>query len=202
MEKIKSLNKKINSCKKCEGLNIPKKTMSAFGYGDLKAELFVVGQSLHAYNPRTPKRQIPFVGPIERMDSGNILYKILHSLNYTFKNKNLFITNVVHCHVPKHRKLYSNEIENCKYYLKQELRIIKPKIILTLGTDARVWFNLPRIMQSYFSQVWRDTEFMEDVIFVISYHPSYVMRYGGAKIKEKYTNHMTKSLLKAKEIVK
>lgn len=51
---FKKLKEEIYTYKKCSGLNIPKKTISAPGHGSLDAELFVIVQSLHVYNLKTP----------------------------------------------------------------------------------------------------------------------------------------------------
>jgi DNA polymerase len=200
LKKLKNLEQKIFSCSKCPGLNIPKETMSAPGYGDLNSVLFVVGQSLHSYNPNTPDRQIPFVGNTYGInDSGIILYKALDEAGYSFENKNLFVTNVVKCHPPKNRKSYKYEIENCKEYLISELTIIKPPIILALGSDAIKWFNLEKPEAGKYVKLQRTQK-----VQISAYHPSYINRYAGKnkrKIVSKYIDELVNVLKRAERIL-
>lgn len=191
---LKDLHNKIIKCKLCKGIK-----SCVCGYGSLKAELMVIGQSLHSYNPETPDRQIPFVGPSIRYDSGDLLYTTLNQIGYSFNKKNLFVTNILKGHPSKNRKSEKYEIKNCSLYLKKEIELVKPKIILTLGTDARKWFNLPRIIQPYYSMTWQDAGFMNDMIFVIAYHPSYMRRSGKHKLVHKYKEHLDVSLNTAKK---
>jgi DNA polymerase len=184
---IIELNKKIASCHKCKGLNIPDKTMSAPGYGSKNAELFVIGQSLHSYNPETPDRQIPFVGPSTIEDSGNFIFDILNEAGYSFDDMNLFISNVVHCHPPDNRPSKTHEKENCREYLQAELEFVKPKKILLLGRDAREWFKFSR--QGKTSKRFNG----EIVIFIVAHHPSYVLRYAPS-IKENYERELIQLL--------
>lgn len=193
---LKVLNKKIMSCRKCPGLNIPKETMAAPGYGDLNAELMVVGQSLHSYNPKTPDQQIPFVGPVESRDSGKILYKALEMAGYSFEKKNLFITNVVHCHPPGNRPSTDKERNNCAHFLGEELNLVQPKIILALGKDARDWFSLQAPSTGKLVQYLPLSFSYYKTDYIVAHHPSYVMRSGNKFIKT-YCDQMVLALKQA-----
>lgn len=182
---IQILENNILSCHKCKGLNIPKKTMSAVGYGSYKAELMVIGQSLHSYNPQTPKQQIPFVGPLEHVDSGKLLYELLEEVGYSYKKKNLFVTNVVHCHPPDNRASLPVEIKNCSPYLIQEINIVNPQKILLLGTDAREWFKAVQLAKGRLIDWHPYYSFGKLRIFFVSVHPSYVRR-GGKSAERSY----------------
>ena len=196
--KLKNLEEQIFKCKKCSGLNIPKETMSTPGYGSVNAELFAIGQSLHSYNPRTPDRQIPFVGNRNNVnDSGVILYKALDEAGYSYEKNNLYVSNILKCHPPKNRRSKPEEIGKCFPYLMKEIQIIEPKIFLTLGSDVRDFFILPRIRVGRYA----DLKIKNDFIYVIAYHPSYVQRYGRKYIK-RYINHLVESLEKAKKEIK
>lgn len=196
-KRIKILNDQISNCRKCPGLNIPKETMSAPGYGSINAELFVIGQSLHSYNSDTPDRQVPFVGPVKHQDSGIILYDALDHASYSFANKNLFITNLVHCHPPGNRASKLEEKVNCFNFLIEEIDIVKPKIILALGMDVINWFQLKQPMNGKYtvvqSKTWQDRK----KIWIAAYHPSYIMRFGEKYVREKYSRELTRSVRKA-----
>lgn len=189
---ILNLECNILSCSRCKGLNILKETMSAQGYGSYSAKLLVVGQSLHSYNPDTPDKQIPFIGPVKRLDSGVILYEALEKAGYT--KETYFITNIVKCHPPDNRKSTKTEILNCKSYLEDEIKLIKPITILTLGSNARDWFNLDPVRQGYVSvQYKKATEYIAIQKFVVAYHPSYIRRYG-MKYKDKYIKQIVNAI--------
>lgn len=49
----------------------------------------------------------------------------------------MFTTNVVHCHPPKNRPSLPHEIDNCRPYLSREIDIVAPRLIISLGRDAR-----------------------------------------------------------------
>ena len=179
--RILKLEKEILSCKKCPGLNIPRYTMAGLGYGVKTAEIMVVGQSLHGYNDQTPDRQIPFVGPVYHQDSGVLLYDMLRENGYTIRNGNLYVTNVVKCHPPGNRQSYPYEILNCRDFLSQELRLIRPSIIVAVGRDAQSWFGLPPPTQ-YASIVRPLKNQHYRIPFKVTYisllHPSAIRRKG------------------------
>ncbi|HDK41963.1 MAG TPA: hypothetical protein ENG87_01180 [Candidatus Pacearchaeota archaeon] len=200
--KKKILDKRILNCKKCPGLNIPKETMSAPGYGSFNAELFVIGQSLHSYNLKTPNQQIPFIGNKYNInDSGILLYDILEKAGYSFKYYNLFVTNLIHCHPPNNRKSKLEEINNCKSYLMKELSLIKPSIILLLGADVRNYFRFTPIKKGFVSL--KSNNILPGTIkyFILAYHPSYILRYG-LQFKNIYMKQLIKKLKKVKKIIK
>lgn len=188
------IDKDVVACRKCPGLNIPMETMSAPGAGRITADVFVVGQSLHSYNPETPV-QIPFVGPIKSSDSGVLLYDILDK-NGIELSKNLFITNVVHCHPDGNRTSLEKEIENCRDFLSRELELVKPKLIITIGADARRWFGLPSLMSGELVQFTR----YKGKYYIVSAHPSFILRYCSKDDKEKFEDQFGRTLRKARKM--
>ena len=51
--------------------------------------------------------------------------------------KDLFVTNIVHCHPPNNRASRNSEIENCRRYLHRELDLVRPRLAIGLGRDER-----------------------------------------------------------------
>lgn len=195
----RQLESQILTCRKCEGLNIPKETMAAPGYGAITAELVVIGQSLHGYNPQTPKRQIPFIGPVESQDSGLLLYAALRKAGYTIRKGNVYITNVVKCHPPGNRSSRDEEKANCIGYLKKELKMIRPKAIMTVGADAHRVFNAS--MSSHklayvtriFSHPFIQYPNPDGVYHIMTAHPSWACRKG-SEWKEAWIQMCTRKL--------
>jgi len=136
LEKYNELCDVIAGCRKCPGLNRwngdwNSSTLAVFGSGNLDAEIVFIGQSACKLCMKTG---IPFT-----KGSGDFLDQCLESIGLT--RKDVFITNVVKCHPPGNRPSKKEEIENCRPYLEQELSIIQPKLVVTLGRDALEWFK-------------------------------------------------------------
>jgi uracil-DNA glycosylase family 4 len=121
------LKASIKMCGRCSGMNIPGFTQAAPGYGSERSPVAVVGQSLCGPCMKT---QIPFSG-----GSGLLLDRVFERVGVA--KKDLFITNVVHCHPPDNRPSLPEEIANCSPYLRRELDIVKPVLVIGLGQDAR-----------------------------------------------------------------
>jgi DNA polymerase len=129
--KKKALDLEIRNCKKCPGLNATNQTETAVAFGDLNARIMLVGQSLCTACMNTG---IPFT-----RGSGYLLDAVLKLLG--LQRKDVLITNVIHCHPPHNRKSEKHEIRRCLPYLQQEINIVQPQLIVTLGADARESFT-------------------------------------------------------------
>lgn len=125
---LKKLNRKIRLCKKCKqsGLNLPSVSSSAPGYGNPNSPIMFIAQSLCTQCMST---NIPYTeGSCYFLDLALRLAGLLR--------KDIFLTNVVHCHPPMNRKSSPDEIRHCLPYLQAEINIVKPKLLVTLGADA------------------------------------------------------------------
>lgn len=116
----------IRSCTKCEGMNIEHVTQSSPGYGDIGSPVVVVGQSLCG---PCMKEQQPFFG-----GSGKHLDEALRRAGHN--KKDIYTTNVVHCHPPKNVKSEQEWIDNCAPFLREELSIVQPHVAIGFGDDA------------------------------------------------------------------
>jgi DNA polymerase len=149
--------------------------MSAPGYGDPNAKIMLIGQSLHSYNPETPRCQIPFVGPSTIYDSGNILFDAIRESG--FAPRQLYITNVVHCHPPKNRWTQAEDraaIE-CRPFLLKEIELVRPILIVALGNKAGRELDIhtrDRISAIHLPIGRRNRKFWA----VLVYHPAYYLR--------------------------
>lgn len=118
---------RIRACTKCEGLNIPGKTQSAPGFGSVPSPVAIVGQSL--CGPCMAKQE-PFYG-----GTGALLESAFVAAGR--RKSDLYISNVVHCHPPRNRPSHPTEIANCRPYLEEELALVRPRLVIGLGRDAR-----------------------------------------------------------------
>ncbi len=120
------LDGEISRCRRCDGMNIAPGTLSAPGYGCLTSPVAAVGQSLCE---KCMETQIPFTG-----GSGELIDDSIARAGH--QKKDVFISNAVHCHPPKNRASHEHEIVNCSPFLRRELEIVRPRLVITLGRDA------------------------------------------------------------------
>jgi uracil-DNA glycosylase family 4 len=124
---MKALAARIRACSLCPGMNIKRSTEACPGWGDLNAKVFFIGQSLH--QPGVVS-DLPFI-----LGCGYILDAALRLSGLL--RKDVFITNTVHCHPPRNRGTTDEEKNNCWPFLKEELNIVRPKLVVALGNDAK-----------------------------------------------------------------
>ncbi len=167
-ERLMHLNESdVNGCVKCE-LNKTRKNI-VFGEGDPESRLMFIGEAPGAEEDNTGR---PFVGR-----AGRLLTKIIESID--MKREDVYIANIIKCRPPENRNPLRDEIVACAPFLREQITIIKPKIICTLGK-----FSTEFIIgtdKGTISAV-RGKEFDYNGITVIpTYHPSYLLRNQSAK---------------------
>ncbi len=123
----KSLDARIKKCRLCPGLNIKRLTESCPGWGDLNARVFFIGQSLHKPGMVS---DLPFI-----LASGYCIDAALRLSGLL--RKDVFLSNVVHCHPAGNRGSLDEEKKNCLFNLLDEVKIVKPQLIVALGNDAK-----------------------------------------------------------------
>lgn len=96
------------------------------GTGSLEAELMFIGE---APGVDEDKAGEPFVG-----EAGKLLNRLIEKMG--FKREEVYITNTVKCHPPHNRTPFEEEVSLCFDYLKKEIEIVMPKVIMTLGKVA------------------------------------------------------------------
>jgi len=115
---------KLEDCKRC---GLRKTAIQVVpGEGLRSANIMVVGEAPGADEDRQGR---PFVGR-----SGELLRKTLADAGV--KDKELYVTNVIHCKPPENRTPTSKEIERCSIWIKQEIKRVQPKIILAVGETS------------------------------------------------------------------
>src|SRR4030042_5206969 len=120
-EKLKELYIRIRDCQMC-GL-CKSRIKFVFGSGSAYAEVMFVGE---APGKNEDLEGLPFGG-----QAGKLLDELLGSIG--FDRSEVFIANVLKCRPPGNRDPQIEEINICKDYLLQQIKIIDPKIICTLG---------------------------------------------------------------------
>lgn len=121
---IDDLNKNICECKKCPLAKT--RTNFVFGTGNPNSDVVVVGEAPGRDEDAQGK---PFVGR-----AGQLLTDILKAINFT--RDEVFICNILKCRPPENRNPLPEEIFHCEPYLMKQLELIKPRLILAVGTFA------------------------------------------------------------------
>lgn len=170
MSKIKQLLELENECSSCKKCPLRAETKQVvFGEGNFDTPIMLVGEAPGAEEDKAGR---PFVGK-----AGQLLDRILDAC-HTSKSE-VYITNVVKCRPPQNRTPINNEINCCLPYLKKQIEIIDPKIIVCLGnTAARALIN-PNFM------ITRDREIAKKVngrLVIPTFHPAALLRDPQKKI--------------------
>lgn len=139
-----------------------------FGEGSEKTGLMLIGEAPDADDDLQAR---PFVGP-----TGKLLDNLIHKLG--LKREELYIATLVKCRPPMDRKPEPLEIETCKPFLLEQIRILKPRVIITFGA-----FVSQQLLQSGASiSALRGKVFeFEGVQVVPTYHPAYLLKRREAK---------------------
>ena|SRR3989344_6665963 len=162
MDKTKELEKLKREIEADKGLPLFGKANLVFGEGDPDAKIVFIGEAPGFHED---KHQRPFVGR-----AGQLLNKMLLDLGW--KRESVYITNIVKRRPPENRDPFPEEIEAYKPYLKQQLAIIQPKIIATLGRFSMNYF-LPKAKISL--DHGKVAEFKKCVVYPL-YHPAAALR--------------------------
>ena len=168
---MKRIWREICVCQKCDIAKYVRNRV--FGDGETKSKIVLVGE---APGMDEDKSGHPFVG-----NAGQILRKCL--LAAGIKPKDIFICNVLKCHPPKeldppsgNRKPSKKEIENCLPFLKQQLDIIKPEVVVAMGRVAAEALLGPMVkdekMMDLVGLTWDLTGV--DYQIAVCYHPQYL----------------------------
>jgi DNA polymerase len=121
MEQIKV---HCNQCQRCDlGAT---RTYAVVGRGNVQAPILIVGEGPGQNEDETG---LPFVGK-----AGQLLDKILESVKLS--EADVFIANIVKCRPPGNRAPTQDEMDACRPYLLEQIRMVDPKIILLAGASA------------------------------------------------------------------
>ncbi len=163
-----SLNEKWealeNSCKKCTKCQLCEtRTNVVFGVGSRNASIMFIGE---APGEKEDLSGIPFVGA-----AGKLLDKYLYAVD--IDRDSVYIANMLKCRPPKNRDPKEEEQDLCIDYLREQVRLIRPKIIVCLGR-----ISAKRLIKEDFMITKEHGIFFEKNGFTICavYHPSALLR--------------------------
>lgn len=160
---LDQLYEPYKKCLKCP-LGSLGRTNVVFGEGNPNAAIIFIGEGPGKDEDSQGR---PFVGK-----SGQLLNQLFALAG--IDRSSVFITNIVKCRPPNNRTPLPNEMETCKnLLLLKQIKIIRPKIICTLGSAA---------LQGLLNQSFKITQVrgsilsFENIIVIPTYHPAYILR--------------------------
>jgi uracil-DNA glycosylase family 4 len=153
--------KRVKVCRLCRLCET--RTNTVFGEGDPDAKIFFIGEGPGENEDLTGR---PFVGR-----AGNLLEKMILAMG--LERKQVFIGNIVKCRPPQNRVPAPDEVAACTPYLLEQLEIIRPRVIVTLGLPAAKYMlqtnsTMGRMRGQWHS--WRGIKLMP------TFHPAFLLR--------------------------
>ena len=163
----------LQSCvKDCQACHLAAtRTQAVFGVGDPNADWLIVGEAPGAEDDRKGE---PFVG-----QAGKLLDNMLAAIQLK-RGDNVYIANVLKCRPPENRDPRGDEVLECDPFLKRQVELIQPKLIIALGkfasqsllqTEGKIADLRGRLHQ------------YNNVPVIVTYHPAYLLRNLADKAK-------------------
>lgn len=160
----KDLESFYNEIKECQLCPLgATRTKFVFGVGNPNADLMLIGE---APGRNEDLQGEPFVGR-----AGKLLDKILAAISLS--REEVYIANVLKCRPPNNRDPLKSESDTCQPYLKQQIELIKPKLILALGRVSGAWLlgediALKDMRNNFYSY--------NNIEMMVTYHPAALLR--------------------------
>jgi len=164
IEELENEVKNCNKCKLCKNrINV------VFGVGNTEADIMFIGEGPGADEDA---QGIPFVGK-----AGQLMDKAF--IGTGIKREEVYIANIVKCRPPSNRNPEKDEAEACLNYLRNQVMLIKPKIIVLLGSVA-----LKNILGEEYGITQARGKWIEQkgIKYMPTYHPAALLRDEAKKI--------------------
>ena len=163
---LDELQKIVANCQNCPLCRTRSNTV--FGEGDPDARLMFIGEGPGADEDRQGR---PFVGK-----AGMLLDKMINAMQ--FSREEVYIANIVKCRPPDNRLPAPEEAEKCIGYLRRQIEIVRPEVIVLLGATAvkyllNVTNGISRMRGRWLSY--------ENIPVMATFHPAFLLRQESAK---------------------
>lgn len=161
-QSMQELELSLKNCQKCRLCE--QRTNVVFGTGPYNARVMFIGEGPGQNEDEQGK---PFVGR-----GGQLLDKMLDAVDLS-RDRNVFIANMVKCRPPQNRDPMPDETEACLPFLREQVRLLRPKIIVCLGRIAA-----QRLISPDFKVTKQHGEFYEKngVLMMGTLHPAAILR--------------------------
>ncbi|MFQ3573618.1 MAG: uracil-DNA glycosylase [Thermodesulfovibrionales bacterium] len=172
---LNDIKKTITDCQRCKLCS--SRTNIVFGEGNEHSEIMFIGEGPGADEDKQGR---PFVGK-----AGQLLTSLIQKLGLS--REDVYIANIVKCRPPNNRDPEPDEISACYPYLKQQIAVIKPKVIMALGkVSTHTLLNIEEPLNKFSIMKARGnfSNYIDGLISIPvmpTYHPSYLLRNSEAK---------------------
>lgn len=162
-EALDNLAKQVAACQQCKLHE--SRTQAVFGVGNPDADWLIIGEAPGADEDRQGE---PFVGR-----AGKLLNAMLLAMG--LPREQVFIANILKCRPPNNRDPQAEEVLACESYLRQQIDLINPKIILAVGRIAAQ--NLLKLETPIGKMRGNRYQYPESELpVIVTYHPAYLLR--------------------------
>ncbi|PIQ43563.1 MAG: uracil-DNA glycosylase [Gammaproteobacteria bacterium CG11_big_fil_rev_8_21_14_0_20_46_22] len=165
---LSALKSRVSSCTLC-GL-CETRTQTVFGVGSSTAEIMIVGEAPGANEDRQGE---PFVGR-----AGQLLTQMLKAISLS--RDDVFIANILKCRPPNNRDPSPEEVATCTPYLREQIALIQPKLIVAVGRIAAQFLLESTQTLGRLRGQWHD---YHGTPLYVTYHPAYLLRSPREKAK-------------------
>jgi DNA polymerase len=161
-ETLEIIREDLGDCTRCKLHQLGRRQI-VYGVGNPRAELMFIGE---APGHDEDVQGIPFVGR-----AGQLLTKIIEAIELS--RGDVYIANVIKCRPPENRNPESDEVASCEPFLFRQVQVIKPRVIVALGTFAaqtllRTNDPISRLRGTVFHY--------GDARLIPTFHPAYLLR--------------------------
>jgi uracil-DNA glycosylase family 4 len=161
MYTLEQLKNMTEDCQKC--VLYRKRTKVVFGQGDPNADILFIGEGPGYYEDQ---KGLAFIGP-----AGQLLTKAIEGIG--FKRKQVYIANIVKCRPPNNRNPMQEEMEACLPFLRWQVKLIHPRILVCLGAIAAKNIIDKNLKITVQRGQWKEKK---GFWLLPTYHPSAVLR--------------------------
>ncbi len=168
-QQLNQLNQQIQTCQRCRLADTRKHALP--GEGSPNARLFLIAQAPGEVEDENGNM---FLGP-----SGKVLDNLLNAAGIL--REEIYMTNLIKCHLPKNRKPKGEEIQACHNYLDEEIRIIKPAFLIPMGHYATRY-----LLQKYDQKIPSKHEFyrLYGILLYIQKQKIYPVQHPAASLHD------------------
>jgi len=187
-ELLDPIRNRVSGCVKCPHL-VRSRTQTVFGAGNPDADLMFVGEAPGADEDAQGE---PFVGR-----AGQLLTRIIETMG--FSRRDVYIANVLKCRPDMPAGAYGNraptpvEMQTCLPYLREQIEVIQPKVLVALGASAVEGLLGTRGTMRELRGRWHS---FNETPLMITYHPAYLLRNQSPSEKRKVWEDMLQVLEK------
>ena len=161
---LQELAKYLHNCQRCKLATLGRSQV-VFGVGNPHASIMFVGEAPGANEDLKGE---PFVGA-----AGKILNDLLASANLS--RDQIYIANVIKCRPPDNRDPEPDEVDTCKPFLMQQIQMIRPKLVCTLGNWATQTLLERKVG---ITKVKAQAFYMKDFVLFPLLHPAAALHQG------------------------